>query len=322
MERSKTLNRSDFQRRLDEITKYADDVVKSFLPKSLDDERACYSDDRIAELTVTDALIYSVEAGGKRLRPVLMKLIFDLLGGTDKEALHLFMAAIEYIHTYSLVHDDLPAMDNDIYRRGKKTTHAVFGEAMGILAGDALLNYAFEIVFRAAEIAEGQEESLRTIKAGKILASKAGIFGMIGGQCADIESEAGDCADRERALFFIQENKTGALIEAAFMCGAILAGADSEKVDLLEKTGSLIGRAFQIRDDILDEIGSKDRLGKSIGKDKKQNKLTFVSVYSLDTAKKRVEEYTGEAVSRIMSLGAEKDSFLIELLLHLIERDH
>ena len=205
---------------------------------------------------IMDAMSYSMLAGGKRLRPMLMQETYRLFGGADS-GIEPFMAAIEMIHTNSLVHDDLPAMDNDEYRRGRKTTHVEYGEDMGILTGDALLNYAFETAASAFETAP--EKSLLIGKAIRILGQKAGIYGMIGGQVVDVKS-SGKKIDGEK-LEFIYRLKTGALIEASMMIGAVLAGADDESVQVVEEIAAKVGMAFQIQDDILDVISTTEVLG-------------------------------------------------------------
>ncbi len=263
--------------------------------------------------TVLEAVNYSVMAGGKRLRPLLMKETYQMFGGEGK-VVEPFMAAMEMIHTYSLVHDDLPAMDNDEYRRGKKTTHAVYGEAMGILAGDALLNLAFETAAGAFDI----ETSARTAKALQILSKKAGIYGMIGGQVVDVESE-GQPLSREK-LDFIYRLKTSALIEAAMMVGAVLAGASDEEVAAIERVANDVGLAFQIQDDILDVTSTLEVLGKPIHSDDKNNKTTYVTLEGLDKAKKDVEEISERALSTLASL-EHKNAFLEELIRMLITRE-
>ena len=263
--------------------------------------------------TVLEAVNYSVMAGGKRLRPLLMKETYQMFGGEGK-VVEPFMAAMEMIHTYSLVHDDLPAMDNDEYRRGKKTTHAVYGEAMGILAGDALLNLAFETAAGAFDI----ETSARTAKALQILSKKAGIYGMIGGQVVDVESE-GQPLSREK-LDFIYRLKTSALIEAAMMVGAVLAGASDEEVAAMERVAGDVGLAFQIQDDILDVTSTLEVLGKPIHSDDKNNKTTYVTLEGLDKAKKDVEEISERALSTMASL-EHKNAFLEELIRMLITRE-
>ena len=262
---------------------------------------------------IMEAMAYSVTAGGKRLRPMLMQETFRLFGGEGK-VVEPFMAALEMIHTYSLVHDDLPAMDNDEYRRGRKTTHVVYGEAMGILAGDALLNYAFETAVKAFDIAP--EKSLQIGKALKILAEKAGIYGMIGGQVVDVAS-CGKGLD-EAMLNFIYELKTGALIESAMMIGAVLAGATQEQVRTVEKIASDVGIAFQIQDDILDVTSTQEELGKPIHSDEKNDKSTYVTIKGLDEAAKDVERISEEAVELLQSLNLENPylTWLIQELVH------
>ena len=262
---------------------------------------------------IMEAMAYSVTAGGKRLRPMLMQETFRLFGGEGK-VVEPFMAALEMIHTYSLVHDDLPAMDNDEYRRGRKTTHVVYGEAMGILAGDALLNYAFETAVKAFDIAP--EKSLQIGKALKILAEKAGIYGMIGGQVVDVAS-CGKGLD-EAMLNFIYELKTGALIESAMMIGAVLAGATQEQVRTVEKSASDVGIAFQIQDDILDVTSTQEELGKPIHSDEKNEKSTYVTIKGLDEAAKDVERISEEAVELLQSLNLENPylTWLIQELVH------
>lgn len=262
---------------------------------------------------IMEAMAYSVTAGGKRLRPMLMQETFRLFGGEGK-VVEPFMAALEMIHTYSLVHDDLPAMDNDEYRRGRKTTHVVYGEAMGILAGDALLNYAFETAVKAFDIAP--EKSLQIGKALKILAEKAGIYGMIGGQVVDVAS-CGKGLD-EAMLNFIYELKTGALIESAMMIGAVLAGATQEQVRTVEKIASDVGIAFQIQDDILDVTSTQEELGKPIHSDEKNEKSTYVTIKGLDEAAKDVERISEEAVGLLQSLNLENPylTWLIQELVH------
>ncbi|MBO6015156.1 MAG: polyprenyl synthetase family protein [Lachnospiraceae bacterium] len=264
---------------------------------------------------VLEAMNYSVNAGGKRLRPMLMKEAFVLCGG-EGDIVEPFMAALEMIHTYSLVHDDLPAMDNDEYRRGRKTTHVVYGETMAILAGDALLNYAFETACKAFARNPG---NVRVERAFEILAKKAGIFGMIGGQTADILAEnAGEDVDLQR-LLFIHEKKTAALIQAALCTGAVLAGADEETVSRLELVGYNVGVAFQIQDDILDVTGTQQELGKPIGSDEKNNKTTYVTLAGLKKAGEEVERLSEEAAT-ILEAFPVRNPFLEDLIRELITR--
>lgn len=264
--------------------------------------------------TVIDAMHYTFKAGGKRLRPMLMEETFRLFGGTGK-VIEPFMAAIEMIHTYSLIHDDLPALDNDDYRRGRKTAHVVYGEDMAILAGDALLNYAFETASKAFSM---EEDPAKTGRAFSILASKPGIHGMIGGQVADVQW-TGQQINLEQ-LLFIHKLKTSALIECSMMIGAVLAGASEEETEIVEQIGRNIGIAFQIQDDILDVTSTTQELGKPVGSDEEQGKVTYVSLKGLEEAKKDVEAYTMEAIGRLDSLPYE-NTFLRELLLSLIHRN-
>jgi geranylgeranyl diphosphate synthase type II len=267
--------------------------------------------------TVLCAMNYSIRAGGKRIRPILMQETYRMFGGSSP-VIEPFLAAIEMIHTYSLVHDDLPAMDNDEYRRGKKTTHAVYGEAMGILAGDALLNYAYETAARAFE----QEPSNPAVgRAFRVLAAKAGVYGMVGGQTADVEAEKrGETAVSRDKLDFIYRLKTGALIEAAMMTGAVLAGASGEEVNAIEQTASRIGLAFQIQDDILDVTGSPEVLGKPVGSDARNEKSTYVTLEGLAQARQDVERISGEASAILHGLGRD-DVFLQEMIQYLVHRN-
>ena len=265
--------------------------------------------------TVVQAMRYSVMAGGKRLRPLLMQEAYRLFGKEDSKV-YPFMAALEYIHNYSLVHDDLPAMDNDEYRRGQKTTHVVYGEDLAILAGDALLNYAFET------IADGMMQNpsdVNMIKAFQIFAKKAGIFGMVGGQSVDVINENNNSEMTMDDILFIHENKTAALIECALMCGAALAGANDEQISQMEKVGSNIGLAFQIQDDILDATGSFEELGKPIGSDEKNQKATYLSLQGMEKSADDVKRLSKEAVD-ILGQMPNRNEFLEELVMSLVER--
>lgn len=264
---------------------------------------------------IMEAMEYSLMAGGKRLRPMLMKESFTLFGG-EGEIIEPFMAAIEMIHTYSLVHDDLPAMDNDEYRRGRKTTHVVYGEDMGILTGDALLNYAFETACRAFDIAP--EESGRIGQALKILAGKAGIYGMIGGQVVDVK-ESGHILTGEM-LDFIYRLKTSALIESSMMIGAVLAGAGAEDTEKMEQIARGIGLAFQIQDDILDVTSTTEVLGKPVHSDEKNEKTTYVTWKGLEGARQEVSRMTEEAVRALRAIQPD-GGFLEELLKSLVYRE-
>ena len=302
----------------EEITKKAkqiDGIIEAFLPK----------EEGLAR-TVAQAMNYSIHVGGKRIRPMLMMEAYGMFNGAnDPEELYPFMAAIEMIHTYSLCHDDLPAMDNDDMRRGMPSTHAKFGEAMGILAGDGLLNYAFETALRAFDQKDASEGyQIRVSRALKILADKAGINGMIGGQVVDIESENADSSVTLDTVKFIHEKKTAAMIESSLMIGAALAGADDKDIETMEKIGSDVGLAFQIRDDILDIEGDENALGKPFGSDEENGKTTYVSLVGSDQAKEDVKTLSERAIASIDSLSCgenEASVFLKELIKWMILRD-
>ncbi len=292
------------------------DVLYSYLPKEQGYQK-----------TLMEAINYSLKAGGKRLRPILLAETFRLFGGKGELA-EPFLAAIEMIHTYSLVHDDLPAMDNDEFRRGKKTTWAVYGEAGGILAGDGLLNYAVETALKAFPAAlrsndagEQLEQMRRVARALSVLMEKAGIHGMIGGQAVDVENEAEENSLTMEKLMFIHEHKTAALIQAAMLVGAILAGADDREQRIVEKCAYNIGIAFQIQDDILDVIGDSSVLGKPVGSDAQNGKQTYITFRGPEASKQEVERLSEEALELLGSLPGEHD-FLEELIRHLINRNY
>lgn len=323
----KTVDWMNFKEQLNEKTIQIEEILKKYLPEETGFQK-----------TVTEAMNYSALAGGKRLRPMLMVETYRLFGGKGEE-IYPFMAAIEMIHTYSLVHDDLPAMDNDEYRRGRKTTHIVYGEGMAVLAGDGLLNFAFETACKAfdqvkalqiqtgmqaqADTLQTQADALkayeRVAKALSILGKKAGIYGMIGGQCADIEAEEKGQDVTEEQLLFIHEHKTAALIQAAMMIGAVLAGADDEQTDAIENCAYNIGIAFQIQDDILDVTSTLEVLGKPIGSDERNNKITYVTLHGLEKSREQVEALSGEAL-QILASFREENPFLIKLVEQLIYR--
>ncbi len=281
-----------------------EDILQEYLPKQKGGQKL-----------IMEAMGYSLMAGGKRLRPMLMKEVYELFHGTSR-AIYPFMAAIEMIHTYSLVHDDLPAMDNDEYRRGRKTTHVVYGEDMGILAGDALLNFAFETAFKAFVMEP--EESLLIGRALTVLGGKAGIYGMIGGQVIDVK-ETGHAVEKE-VLDTIYELKTSALIESAMMIGAILGGASEEEVKTVEQIAKHVGIAFQIQDDILDVTGTEEVLGKPIHSDEKNEKTTYVTLFGTEKAAEIVKERSEEAIRLLEGLPGE-NTYLKELLTKLIYRE-
>lgn len=291
---------AEYQKRIEQI----EHIVGGYLPK-----------EQGYQQTILKAVNYSVLAGGKRLRPMLMQETYRLFGGKER-VIEPFMAAIEMIHTYSLVHDDLPAMDNDEYRRGKETTWKVYGEAMGILAGDALLNLAFETATQAFDLDPANPAIGRAMQ---ILAKKAGIYGMVGGQVVDVESENTTDMTKDR-LDFIYRLKTSALIESSMLIGAVLAGATEEEQKIIEQAAGKVGLAFQIQDDILDVTSTMEVLGKPIGSDEKNHKVTYVTYEGIEKAKDDVKALSTEAIKLVESLSG-KNEFLTELLSYLIARD-
>ena len=280
-------------------------VIREYLPK-----------EEGMQHRVIEAANYSVEAGGKRVRPLIMLETYKLFGGDNESEVYPFMAALECIHSYSLVHDDLPAMDNDDYRRGRLTTHKKYGEDFGILAGDALLNYAYEIMLSSITKLTA-DKVVKAVRAAQIIAYKAGIYGMVGGQSLDVWLTDKSMDDKQ--LDFIFNLKTGALIEAAFMAGAVLAGADEGAVADIEKAGNKVGVAFQIKDDILDVTSTQEKLGKPVFSDEKNNKTTYVTLYGMDKADRDVEALSKEAVDIINKYG--NNDFLVSLILKLINRE-
>ncbi|MBQ1208243.1 MAG: polyprenyl synthetase family protein [Lachnospiraceae bacterium] len=292
----------EFKEQLQQQAGWVDRIMDSYLP-----EESGY------QKTIFSAMNYSVRAGGKRLRPILMEETYRLCGGEGKE-IEPFMAAIEMIHTSSLVHDDLPAMDGDEYRRGKKTTWVVYGEDMGILAGDALMIYAFEVAAKAFGMTAHPERAGRAIG---ILAEKTGIYGMIGGQTVDVELTGKPVP--EDALDFIYRLKTGALLEASMMIGAVMAGADEETVKKCGEVALKVGLAFQIQDDILDLTSSTEELGKPVLSDEKNNKTTYVTINGLEASKEKMAELSAEAVNTLRGISGE-NPFLEQLILSLVNR--
>lgn len=314
----------NFDGELEKKRNRVEEILAAYLPKPKGEQRK-----------VLEAMRYAVSAGGKRLRPVLMAESAALFAEAEEvwrtgqtvvpelptvRALPAFMAAVEFIHTYSLIHDDLPALDNDDYRRGRKTTHVVYGEDIAVIAGDGLLNYAFETALRAFEKAVTIEDYQRTEFAVKILARKAGIYGMVGGQCADLLAEKPEAAMTEEMLLYIHKNKTAALIQASMTIGAVLAGADEKAVIRLERCAENIGVAFQIQDDILDVTSSLEVLGKPTGSDEKNQKSTYVTLYGLEESKRKVRELSEEAVGILRSF-PERNEFLETLVERLIYRE-
>ncbi len=309
------MSQMNFNEELNKRIQYIEDIINLSLPREDSFQK-----------TIFEAMEYSLLAGGKRIRPMLMLETFKLFGGTNHELIKPFMAAIEMIHTYSLVHDDLPAMDNDEYRRGRKTTHVVFGEAMGILTGDGLLNYSIETVCKLFT-KENEEELPYIAKALWIMSSKAGVHGMIGGQVIDI-SDSGNGLDRnerskeerEERLVKMYKLKTSALIEASMMIGATMAKASEVEVDKIEEIASYIGLAFQIQDDVLDVTSSIEILGKPVHSDEKNEKVTYVTLKGLEQAKVDVEYYSKKSLTELASINGENE-FLTELIMKLITRE-
>lgn len=295
----------NFQDELKNRTKEIEAVLKSFLPE-----------EKGFAKTMAQAMNYSVLAGGKRLRPMLILETCRMFGGREELA-YPFMAAMELIHTHSLVHDDLPALDNDDYRRGRLTTHKVYGEAMGVLSGVSLLNYAYEVMFTAFDKAKNTGEQAKVIQALKVMAHKTGIYGMLGGQSADVEND-GKPVTKEM-LDYIYENKTSALIEGSMMTGAILGGASQEEVNAVEKAARNIGLAFQIQDDILDVTSTAEELGKPIHSDEKNHKTTYVTLMGIEAASQQVTELSEEAVKLLEGMN-KKNEFLFTLVKELVGR--
>ena len=295
----------NFQDELKKRTEEIEAVLKSYLPK----------EEGFAK-TMAQAMNYSLMAGGKRLRPMLILETCRMFGGEEKLA-YPFITAMEMIHTHSLVHDDLPALDNDDYRRGRLTTHKVYGEAMGVLSGVALLNYAYEVMLTAFDLTEDDYGIQRVVKALKVVANKTGIYGMLGGQSVDVEND-GKPMSREM-LDYIYKNKTSALIEGSMMAGAVLGGASYEEVAVVEKAASQIGLAFQIQDDILDVTSTAEELGKPIHSDEKNHKTTYVTIMGITEASQQVADLSEEAVKLLEGLN-KKNEFLLTLVKELVGR--
>ncbi|MCR5625889.1 MAG: polyprenyl synthetase family protein [Lachnospiraceae bacterium] len=288
--------------RIDKRRKEAEEIIFSYLPK-----------EEGKTTPVIKAMNYSVKLGGKRIRPILMREFYRLFGGEGR-VVEPFMAAIEMIHSYSLVHDDLPAMDNDELRRGNPTTHVAYGEAMAILAGDGLLNLATETALKAFYIDKGKTSEI--IRALKVLSDKAGLNGMLGGQVVDVDAEKNLKEMTLDDILFIHEKKTACLLESSAMIGAILAGASEDDIKKTEELASKTGTAFQIRDDILDVEGDEEELGKPIGSDERNGKVTYVTIKGLERAKADEKALTDEALEILESFEGDK-TFLREFLIYL-----
>jgi len=311
----------------------------------------CLPDESGNAKILYEAVNYSVRAGGKRIRPILVLEVFHLFcpypTKEQEKVLHAFACAIEMIHTYSLVHDDLPAMDDDLLRRGKPTTHAAYGEAVGILAGDALLNYSFELIssaisHAASELSDSQKSLIflqSSLKAMYVFSKNAGMYGMIKGQIIDMEYSGclPESHDRSKGLsdgyettqkrfdlpvlLEMYENKTSALLEASMLAGAILGGASQAELEITEKMAKKLGLAFQICDDILDIIGDESKIGKPVHSDEKNQKCTYVALTSINDAKKMAEVLTRDCLELLEKLPGNK-MFLKNLFDFLLRREY
>lgn len=295
-----------FKAEMERRTKEIEQIIEPYLPEETGHQK-----------TVLEAMNYSMKAGGKRLRPMLMQEVCRLFTGDVLDCVIPFMAAVEMIHTASLVHDDLPCMDDDRLRRGKPSTWAEYGEDIGVLTGDALMMYAFETAARAFETSIDPDEISAIGRSIGILAHKTGAFGMIGGQTVDVEL-AGSDIPRDK-LDFIYRLKTGALLEASMLIGAVLGGAAEEDCKIVERLASHIGMAFQIQDDILDVTGSEAELGKPAGSDARNGKTTYVTLEGLEKAKKDVEQLSAQAIEDLEQLPGNNE-FLENLIRMLMDR--
>ncbi|AXU71149.1 TPA: polyprenyl synthetase family protein [Clostridioides difficile] len=294
----------EFKQCLKEKASFVEKILKEYMPKEEGYQK-----------TVIEAMNYSLSAGGKRLRPILTLEACKIVGGNEDEAIP-FAIAIEMIHTYSLIHDDLPALDNDDLRRGRPTNHKVYGEAMGILAGDALLNYAFEVMLAGSINKENPEKYLKAINE---IAKGAGIYGMIGGQVVDVESENKQI-EKEK-LDYIHMNKTAAMMVGCMRAGATIGGANSEQMEEITKYAKNIGLSFQIVDDILDIVGDEAKLGKKVGSDIENHKSTYPSLLGLDKSKEIAHNLIDEAKKSIEKLSDDVD-FLKGLAEYIIDREY
>ena len=299
-------DKETFKQELKTRTAEIEQLIGTYLPEETGHQK-----------TILEAMNYSMTAGGKRLRPMLMQEMCRLFTGCLLESVIPFMAAVEMIHTSSLVHDDLPCMDDDTMRRGKPSTWAEFGEDIGVLTGDALMMYAFETAASAFETSIDPDELSRIGRAMGILARKTGVHGMIGGQTVDVELAGGPIPKDK--LDFIYRLKTGALIEASMLIGAVLGGAAEEDCTIVESLALKIGMAFQIQDDILDVTGSQEVIGKPVNSDEKNKKTTYVTLEGLDKAKKDVEQISAEAIEELGKLPGNNE-FLEQLIHVLINR--
>jgi len=273
-----------------------------------------YFDDKLdINNTNYEAMIYSLEVGGKRVRPILMLLTYAMYKKDCRNVLP-FAAALEMIHTYSLIHDDLPCMDNDDLRRGKPTNHKIYGEAIAVLAGDGLLNEAMIIMLNQC-----LDGSLNKVKASALIAEASGANGMIAGQICDISSEGVSISEEE--LLYMHRNKTGQLIKVAIVSGAILGNANQEDISHLKEFGDKLGLAFQIKDDILDVIGDVAILGKNVKSDEGNNKTTFVTMYGLEKCKNKCNDLTRECFEILKKLKVNT-KYLEEVTEFLLKREY
>lgn len=297
------IDQTVFQTELKKRTEALEQKLKRYLPAKTGFAK-----------TMAEAMNYSMNAGGKRLRPLLLQETCRMFQG-DPEQTVPFMAALEMIHTHSLIHDDLPALDNDDYRRGRLTTHKVYGEAMGVLCGDALLNFAYETMLQA--VLDAGADNGRQVRAMAVIAKKTGILGMLGGQSVDVENDGKEITPK--MLDYIYSHKTSALIEAPMMAGAILAGASGEEICRMEQAGEKLGLAFQIRDDILDVTSTDEELGKPVHSDEKNHKVTCVTLYGIEKAEGLVEQLTGETLALLRD-NKNHNTFLTQLIEYLVVR--
>lgn len=303
----------DYQKLLGERTDYANKVIEEYLPKE---------EGFLSELV--SAMNYSVLVGGKRLRPVFIDSVYRLMGGRDGRN-EPFMAAMEYLHTYSLVHDDMPEIDNDELRRGKPTTHSKYGTACGLLAGDGLLHWSTQTALRAFNYAGSDEDRRNIVKALTVFAEKSGPYGMLGGQSVDVLF-TGKNPDKER-LDYVYRLKTCALIEGSMMIGAALAGADGQTLAKFEEIGRCVGMAFQIQDDILDCTGDTAVIGKPVNSDEKNNKTTYVTLSGLDRAAQEVRILSEKAEDILNGIEVkehfiQEKNFLLWLIGSLVKREY
>ena len=303
--------KSGFDKKLNFKINEMENIIREYSPK-------LFTETKVIE----EAMNYSLLAGGKRMRPLLMIETYRLFGGKNDKLVSCFAAALEMIHTYSLIHDDLPAMDNDDLRRGRPTNHKVYGEAVAILAGDGLLNLAAETVSKAFTYCESFDEYKRAGEAISKMFYYSGAEGMIGGQVLDILSEEGKKEKNEPFFLTMYELKTGGLIKAAFVIGALLAGAKKEEIDIMEKIGISLGLVFQLQDDILDISGDEAKLGKPVHSDERNNKLTYFKLIGEEKAYRLIDENNAYITDNLKNIcNNNYDDFILEFIEYLKNRD-